>query len=239
MQFYDMHSHILPEFDDGAQTIEESLTLLESIKKQNVNNVCLTPHFYTNEMSAEDFVKSRREAYEKFLPHKPKDINIVLGAEVYVTKYLFVNEDLSELTYGKSNYILTEFGYSSKFSDNTMENIYTLINTHGLIPIIPHVERYETLMNNPEVIFELKDLGVLIQSNVGNYVKKASFFRKKKLINYISRNLIDILGTDAHSLSHNTPEDYSQAIDYIKSKCGEDTVMRLMSNAEKIFNSAK
>ena len=239
MQFYDMHTHILPEFDDGASSIEESLTLIDSLKKQNVHNICLTPHFYTNEMNAEDFVKERDEAYQKFLPHKPEDVNIILGAEVYVTKYLFVNDDLSKLTYGNSNYILTEFGYSSRFSDSTMEKIFTLINTHGLIPVIPHVERYETLMSDPEVIIELKNLGVVIQSNVGNYVKKAPFFRKKKLINYINRNLIDILGSDAHSLTHNTPDDYSQAIDFIKSKCGEDTVRRLMSNSEKIFNSAK
>ena len=112
MQFYDMHTHILPEFDDGARSIEESLTLIDSLKKQNVNNICLTPHFYTNEMNAEDFVKERDEAYQKFLPHKPEDVNIILGAEVYVTKYLFVNDDLSKLTYGNSNYILTEFGYS-------------------------------------------------------------------------------------------------------------------------------
>lgn len=239
MQLYDMHSHILPEFDDGAKSLEESLSMLDTLKKQNVNNVCFTPHFYTNEMSAQDFIESRKEAYEKFLPHKPKDMNIVLGAEVYVTKYLFVNEDLSGITYGKSKYILTEFGYSTKFSDKTMDKINTLINTHGLIPIIPHVERYETLMSDASVIFELKDMGVLIQSNVGNYVKKAPYFRKKKLINYISRNLIDVLGTDAHSHTHNTPDDYSQAVEYIRSKCGEEVITRLMNNAEKIFNSAK
>lgn len=239
MQFYDMHSHILPEFDDGARSMEESLSLLESLQNQNVDNVCFTPHFYTNEMSAEDFVKSRKEAFEKFLPHKPQGMNIVLGAEVYVTKYLFTNDDLSELTYGRSNYILTEFAYNSSFSDETMNMIYTLINSHGLIPIIPHVERYAALMNNPNVICELKDLGVIIQSNVGNFVKKAPYFKKKKLINYINRNLIDILGTDAHSFTHNTPEDYTQAIAFITEKCGAYSVEKMMQNSEEIFNSAK
>ena len=239
MQFYDMHSHILPNFDDGAKTTEECITLLDSLKKQNVNNICFTPHFYTNEMSSEEFLEARQKAYEEFLPHKPKDVDIILGAEVYVTKYLFVNNDLSGLTYGNSNYILTEFRYDSRFSHGTMEWIFTLINTHGLIPIIPHIERYDTLMNDSSVILELKDLGVIMQSNIGNYVKKAPYFRKKKLINYLNKNLIDILGTDAHSLTHNTPDDYSQAIEYIKSKCGEDVVLRLMNNAEKIFNKAK
>ena len=64
MQFYDMHSHILPEFDDGAKSVQEALDLISVLKKQGVNNICLTPHFYTHEMSLEDFVKSRNEAFE-------------------------------------------------------------------------------------------------------------------------------------------------------------------------------
>ena len=58
MQLYDMHSHILPGIDDGAPSVEKSLVILNELKKQGVTNVCLTPHFYTNEISAED------------LPHK-------------------------------------------------------------------------------------------------------------------------------------------------------------------------
>ena len=55
MQLYDMHSHILPGIDDGAPSVEKSLVILNELKKQGVTNVCLTPHFYTNEISAEDF----------------------------------------------------------------------------------------------------------------------------------------------------------------------------------------
>lgn len=238
MQFYDMHSHILPEFDDGAKSVDEALGLLDCLKKQNVTNVCLTPHFYTNEMSVEDFVTNRREAFEKFRPYLPKDMNIVLGTEVYVTKYLFGNDDLSGITYGNSNYILTEYAYNSHFSENTMDFFHKLIQNHGLIPVMPHVERYETLMDNPEIILELKDMGVVIQTNISNYAKKAPIFKKRKLLKLINEGLIDIIGSDAHSMTHNTPEVYSQAIDCISAKCGTNTVERMMQNAEKIFNSA-
>ena len=49
MQLFDMHSHILPGIDDGAKTVEDSLELLSCLKNQGVTNICLTPHFYTNE----------------------------------------------------------------------------------------------------------------------------------------------------------------------------------------------
>lgn len=238
MQLYDMHTHILPEFDDGARSVEESLTLLECLKKQNVTNICFTPHFYTNEMSAEDFVKKRRDAFEKFLPHKPEGVNIVLGTEVYVTRFLFSNDDLSGLTYGNSKYILTEYSYSSTFSEKTMQSFYAVIENHGLIPVMPHVERYDTLMKEPAIIRELKDMGVVIQTNVCNYTKKAPFLRKRRLLKYIKEGLIDILGTDAHSMSHNSPEYYTEALETIAEKCGQRYVKRMMKKSEEIFISA-
>ena len=238
MQFYDMHSHILPEFDDGAQSVKESLELIECLKKQNVKNICLTPHFYTNEMSAEDFIEKRRIAYENFLPYKPDDVNIVLGTEVYVTKYLFNNDDLSALTYGKSKYILTEFSYGSTFTERTILELSMLKENYGLIPVLPHVERYEALLNDTSLLSELKNSGIVIQTNACTYTMRGSFFKRRKLLKLISEGLIDILGTDAHSMSHNPPESYSQAVAIITQKCGREAVKRMMENAEKIFSSA-
>lgn len=238
MKLYDMHSHILPDFDDGSKSVEETLVMLDCLKKQNVTNICFTPHFYSNEMSAEQFVRSRNEAYEKFLPFKPNDMEIVLGAEVYVTKYLFVNDDLSSVTYGKSKYILTEFAYDSSFSEHTMDNICMLMDNYGLKPVLPHVERYNWLMRYPEIIAELREMGVLIQTNIGNYADKASFFTKRKLIKYINEGLIDILGSDSHSMTHRSPECFLQAVSCISQRCGKQAVEEMMKKSESIFNSA-
>ena len=217
MQLFDMHSHILPGIDDGAKTVEDSLELLSCLKNQGVTNVCLTPHFYTNEISLEDFIAERAEKFEKFKPHIPNGMNIVLGTEVYVTKYLFNNENIKGINYGNSNYILTE---------------------QGLIPVIPHVERYSFLVDNPDVIEDLKRLGVVIQTNISNYTKKAPMMKRRRMLKLVSAGLIDIIGTDAHSLNHNTPELYSDAIECIAKKCGRQAVDRLMKNSEKIFNAA-
>lgn len=233
-----MHSHILPEFDDGARSVEESLRLIDCLRKQGITNICLTPHFYTNEQSLEDFVEKRKEAFEKFKPFIPDDINIVLGTEVYVTRYLFGNNDLSQLTYGNSRYILTEFAYDSRFSSRTMDKLCKLIDNYGLTPVIPHVERYPALMDNISMIEELREMGVLIQTNISNYTSKAPMFKRRKLLKLINKELIDILGSDAHSMRHNTPEVYSEAINCIAAKCGQQAVDRMMNNAEKIFNRA-
>ena len=123
MQLFDVHTHILPAFDDGAKTIEDSLELIACLKKQGICNICLTPHFYTHEQSVEDFLESRNAAFAAFEPHIPSDIRIILGAEVYVTDYLFNSDSWQGISYGKSPYILTEFPYNSTFSNRTLRQL--------------------------------------------------------------------------------------------------------------------
>ena len=62
---YDLHTHILPATDDGAQTVEESLTILEALKDKGVENICFTPHFYTHKESIEDFLARREAGYNE------------------------------------------------------------------------------------------------------------------------------------------------------------------------------
>ena len=236
MELYDMHSHILPGFDDGAKTVEESLTLIDSLRKQGVRNICLTPHFYTNELSLEDYLAERQEAFDAFAPFIPDDINVVLGCEVYITDYLFNNNDLSGITYGKSRYILTEFSYSTVFNERTLQRFYILIQNYNLIPVIPHVERYPHLLDHPDIISQLKELGIIIQTNISNFASNAPFFRKRRLLKLIDKGYIDIIGSDTHSMTHNTPDVFREALQTISQKCGSRSVPHLMKNAEKIFN---
>ena len=238
MQLFDVHSHILPAFDDGAKTIEDSLDLIECLKKQGIRNICLTPHFYTHEQSVEDFLESRNAAFAAFEPHIPSDVRIVLGAEVYVTDYLFNSASWKGLSYGKSPYILTEFAYNSTFSDRTLRQIEIVMGNHRMIPILPHVERYENLIDNPRKIDELRDMGMLIQTNISNYTAKTPFFRRRKMLKMISRGQIDLLGSDAHSFRHNTPEVFTEAMNTISAKCGDEALADMMDYAADIFSEA-
>lgn len=238
MELYDMHSHILPDFDDGAKDVKAALELIDRLKNQGIRNICLTPHFYTNEMSYIKYLTKRQYAFEKFLPYIPDDVNIVLGCEVYVTDYLFNNDDLTGITYGNSRYILTEFPYQTTFSESTMKKIYILIQNHGLIPVIPHVERYNYLIDHPDRIADLKDIGVVIQTNISCYTSSTPFFRKRKMLKLVDRGFIDIIGSDTHSTVHNPPDCFKEALQTIYDKCGSRAVKHLMGNAEKIFNSA-
>lgn len=51
----DLHTHILPEIDDGSRSVEMSLKLLQMEQKQKAGTVVLTPHFYPWAGSAGSF----------------------------------------------------------------------------------------------------------------------------------------------------------------------------------------
>lgn len=229
---YDLHTHILPGIDDGAKTPEEALILIDSLRNQGINHLCFTPHFYTHKEAIEDFLVRREEAKRQFLSLVPDDVQVKVGAEVYVTKYLFSEErDLRALCIEDTNYMITEFSYDSTFSDNTMRMI-TYLRDRGIFPIIPHVERYPHLMKNKDKLLELIYGGVLIQSNAVSFTK---FSSKRKLLRMVRDGYIQLLSSDTHSMTRNTPVAMTEAIKFISDKCGVEPVNSLIMNAEKVF----
>ena len=234
--YYDMHSHILPEMDDGSKSVEMSLEIIEKLRAQDVKNICFTPHFYTNEESLESFVERRQKSLDKLLPHIPADVNICVGAEVYVTRYLFNNKDISDVCYGGSKFILCEFSFSSHFSEHTMDYFNRLRGNYGLQPVLTHIERYENLMSSEGLVQDLCDEDILIQTNVGAF---RHFGQKRKLLKYIKRGYIDIVGTDCHNLSRGNPDEYSKTIELVREKCGQEAIDRFLEVSEEIFTPLK
>lgn len=229
---YDLHTHILQGVDDGAKTVEDSLLLIGELKKNGIENICLTPHFYTHKESMDDFLLRRNKAFEELKTHLPSDVKIKLGAEVYVTKYLFSEErDLSLLCIEGTPYMITEFSYDSTFSDRPM-NMIRRFRDFGIIPIIPHIERYPSLMKNKKILDELVYMDVILQSNISSYLNNSY---KRKLISLMKKNYIDVLSTDTHSMSRNSPADIPEALKFIEKKTSDDYILDFNYNAQEIF----
>jgi protein-tyrosine phosphatase len=220
--------------DDGSKSVEMSLEIIDKLRAQNVKNICLTPHYYTNEESMYKFLERREESLAKLKPVLPNDVNICVGAEVYVTEYLFNNDDLSGICYGNSKYILCEFPFSSHFSERTMEYFYKLKGNYGLKPVLTHIERYEHLMADEGLVEELCDEDIIIQTNVGAF---KGFSQKRRLLKYIKRGYIDIVGTDCHSLTRGNPDEYTPTMELIKNKCGQEYVDHIINTSAEIFGS--
>lgn len=229
---HDLHTHILPGVDDGAKTSEDALRLINALWRQGVKNICLTPHFYTHKESVEDFLSRRTESANSFLPLVPENISIKLGAEVFVTKYLFSEErDLSPLCIENTNYMLTEFPYEARFRGSSMRQV-TRLRDLGIVPVLPHVERYPALMKDRGLLQELVYMGLIIQSNAVSFTEARI---KRKLLKLLRDGYIHVLSSDTHSMERNSPLAVSVAQEYIAKKCGAEVIEKLELNASEIF----
>ena len=64
----DLHSHILPQLDDGSDSVEMSLAMLYQMAEQGVDVVCATSHYYAKYNSIPAFCERRAEAMERLPP---------------------------------------------------------------------------------------------------------------------------------------------------------------------------
>ena len=74
------HCHILPGIDDGSDSVETSLQMVEMMHAQGVERICATPHFYAHrEQSVAGFLKKRQDAYEKIQGQTLEKVGIVIS----------------------------------------------------------------------------------------------------------------------------------------------------------------
>ena len=106
----DIHTHILPGIDDGAETPEQAVEILLQLKEQGITRVLLTPHFCPQSQSLDSFLESRQASYEQLLAAKglPKDIELILSAELQLHDAIFNYENLDALKIPGTSYVLTE-----------------------------------------------------------------------------------------------------------------------------------
>ena len=92
----DFHSHILPEMDDGSESVEMSLAMLRESRRQGVDLICSTSHFYADEEEPASFLARRGEAYARLReamenPADYPDDQVLIGIEItdrdLITKY--------------------------------------------------------------------------------------------------------------------------------------------------------
>lgn len=232
----DFHTHILPGIDDGSSTGKESVVLLKKLKEQGVNNVFLTPHFYAYSSSAENYSEIRKKALNDLfeeLKSDNVDINLYLGSEVYFFEELWRIDDISKLCIKGTNYILIEMPFS-EWTDSMVRSFEKIIGK-GLSPVLAHFERYIRYGKNLSKIYELVEMGVLLQMNC-SFVNK--FSTRRKAVKFIRKGLVSVLGTDCHNLSDRAP-DYADACAYIKKKLSDGEYKNFTRRQKNIISAAE
>ena len=218
----DWHSHVLPQIDDGSQSLEETLKLLNILSSQGVTAVIATPHFYANDESVETFLKRRRESYESLCGALSNDMpKILLGAEVSYYSGISRMEGLSKLCIEGTRLLLLEMPFA-RWTDHTVGELKELAAQGDVTLILAHIERYID-MQGEEVFDELAEYGVIMQVN-SNFFNRAS--TKRKALKLLKRGVIQLIGSDTHSVKLRPPT-LGDAYNIIEKKFGNNLLLEI------------
>ena len=196
------HCHILPQIDDGSNSVEMSLEMIKMMRSQGVERIIATPHFYAhrerNDIKA--YLAKRQTAYDKIVQADNSNSDIMLGAEVAIEHGLHSVPDIDKLRLADTNYILLELPYAG-FQRWYLDEITDISYEYGFTPIIAHIHRYLDYYSKSEYEEVLK-LDAIFQINneaFGNFKEKRFV---KKLIN---EGYPYLFGSDAHDLTDRKP----------------------------------
>jgi protein-tyrosine phosphatase len=223
----DLHTHILPNIDDGARDVATALQMTESLYTQNIMQAVCTPHFDPSETSIDNFVNRRSFALAKLLDAR---IQLIPASETILHEYLLHYSDLGELCIENTRYLLLELPYQRKMGPKDYENISRLIDYYNIIPIIAHVERYHTIKTRQMKI--LIRMGCILQLNAVALLNKKT---RKKALRYIKKGYIDVIGSDCHDMQKRPPN-MSEALKLIEKKLGAPYCERLKDQSKDIVN---
>lgn len=226
------HCHIIPNIDDGANSVEMSLKMIETLENYGAKTIILTPHYYSDSISYTDFVKKRNDVFEVLKENYKGDVKLIAAAEVYVSDYLLHNDNLDGIKIANGNYALLEHSFSDSFSSKTFERLENLYYDFSVVPVLAHIERYNSLMSDFSKIEELIDMGCMTQVNISSF---ADFPRhaRKKILKLVDKGLVNLIGSDCHNMSGRAPV-YEDGIKVILKHFGQSAVDEFMKNAEKI-----
>lgn len=225
----DLHSHILPNMDDGSQSVEETQKLLEMLHSQGVTTVAATPHFYANRENPEDFLR-RREAAAAKLPSNEAFPQVVLGAEVAYFSGMGTCEALIPLRIGNSNLLLVEMLFRS-WDDRIIKDICNIPLRLGLIPVLAHVDRYRARGQFPKYYEQLLENDVLFQCNADVF---ESIWGRQWALRQLRNGTVHFLGSDCHNLTTRRPR-LQQAAQIITNKLGPEVFDQLSTQAAQLL----
>lgn len=229
----DFHSHLLPGIDDGSDSVETSLRMLELWRRQGLELICATPHFYADHNTPERFFRRRGEAYQALTEamaeygegHFPP---LRLGAEVRFFDGISRMEELPELCLTGTNLLLLEMPFA-RWSSRMIHEVAD-ISRRGIQPVAAHIERYFDLETRA-LMREFMDLDILIQCNAEFFLTRHT---ARKALHMLKNEQIHFLGSDAHNMTSRQPN-LGPALELIERKLGRGAIGRLMSYAELIY----
>ena len=199
----DIHSHIVYDVDDGAQTLQEALALLRLDWEEGARVVYATPHYGWENVCAPDAALVR----QRFLELKAAAAEELPGMRLCLGTEWYCADDLADrVRRGEAwpmepgDWVLTEFlewGDQTEPAEVMLRRLKTL-REQGVRTNLAHPERYRALQADWEAAKRICDLGVLLQVNAFDLALNPNEATRGLAQWMATEQLISFIGSDMH-----------------------------------------
>ena len=203
----DLHCHILPGVDDGADSLDTALGMAALALEAGVDTVVATPHCntrsepknYRSPALDAAFDGLRRALREETLP-----LTVHTGSEVLLHGDVGALLDTQRLyTLGGSRYLLVEFYFDEQPA--AMEDMLQAVAAHDYVPVIAHPERYFCVQDLPDIAARWQERGWVLQLNKGSILGDLGEGPYDTARRFLRDGLCGVIASDAHHYAFRTP----------------------------------
>ena len=187
----DLHSHLLPGLDDGPEEVSETLEIIKEMSSFGYIEIVPTPHkFHALFNPDPNIVMGRISALNKTMVRR---FSFEYMCNIPKIKAL---SDHREFSRTKNGYKIIMVEFSPFVGKKEIETSVFSLNAGGFIPLLAHIERY---LKDDEFWLELKKRNkVFFQSSLRTLAKASFHIKKKQVVRFLEKGIIDNLGTDLH-----------------------------------------
>lgn len=201
----DIHSHVLPMVDDGANSVEMALEMLANGYDDGSDAIVLTPHlaYAYGFINPQDKIKELFNDLKYIVERQGIPIKLYLGCEFLFSSVATFRKHFDEITtLNGTRYLLMEFFFDIS-GQEILEAVDEVIKA-GLIPVIAHPERYECVQISLEVVRKAVKKGALLQMNKGSVLGGYGRHAKEAALEMLDEHLISFVGSDSHGIRYRT-----------------------------------
>ncbi len=233
MDYLDIHSHILPDVDDGAKDLETSIELLKLLKEQGVTAVIATPHFYPSYDNAEEYVEKINAVYNQLKDAVAgQDLpRVFLGCELRYFGGISKSQSIDQFTIKGTDCLLLELPYGAPITKLVLEDIIALSENSGFRVILAHIERYYKVKGFKKLLKLISDGYATAHINADGMTSKEEAKICEKLI---KGGYISFVASDTHSVK-NRPPKIKGALKAITDRLGKSAATRLMLKSNQLL----
>ena len=202
----DIHCHILPDYDDGADSLDEALEMARMAALSGVSHIIATPHFNgePEELEQLPIIQQQFQILCDAIQRADIPLQLHPGAEILCLPETVVLADSHQLpTLGQTDYVLTEFYFDESYA--YMDEMLSQILQCGYKPVVAHPERYDVIQREPPLLQRWARQGCVIQLNKGSVLGAFGSRPEQAANEILAMGLAHVFASDAHSCHSRTP----------------------------------